>query len=82
MCLQTPLPVKCVLNITVATAFDVEEESEQVRVSDYYLTRLESHSMDVHVEFNKPEVLAINKNEPEYLSVDFIYGEMFTDEQD
>lgn len=51
----------CVLNITVESAFDVEEESEQIRVSDYYLTRLESHSMDVHVDFNYPEVLSISK---------------------
>ena len=81
-CLKTPMPVRCVLNITLETAFDVEEASEQVRVSNYYLTRLESDSMDVHVDFNYPEVVSIIKKEPDNLKIDFTYGEVFTDEQD
>ena len=68
------------MDIKIKTAFDVEQESDQVKVTDYYLTRLESDSMDVHVEFNYPEVISISKYEPDSLFVDFTHGEIFTDE--
>lgn len=71
-CLSIPLPVSCVLDVSVLPAFDVEDESQQIRVTDYYLTRYDQDSMDVQVVFNYPEILSVSKPDPDYLYIDFV----------
>ena len=74
------IPVKELLKITVESDF-YSADDENIRIEDYYATRLTKRSLDVQIDFIHPESLAQSKQDPDKLKIEFIHGEFFIDEK-
>ena len=69
------------INITVESSF-YDSDSEQLKITDFYATRLTRYAIDIHIDFKQPESISVSQLEPDQLKLNFTLGKIFMESVD